>query len=95
MAWRDNPRMDRYVFYPREGLEAKDVAAAKRTAKALGATVVRAAAGLMLLEAGPEKAEQVARALPGWRYSADQKKAHKIPERTPLQRARLAAARGG
>ena len=33
-------------------------------------------------------------ALPGWRYSVEAK-AHRIPERTPLQRARLVAAKQG
>lgn len=82
--------MERYVFYSTQSLDPKVVNAAKKTATALGATVVRAVAGSMLLEAAPAKVAQVAKALPGWRYSAEAKK-HRIPERTPLQRA--AAAR--
>ncbi len=87
--------MDRYVFYSPLSLDPKSVTAAKKTATALGARVVRTAAGSMLLEAAPTMITQVAQALPGWRYSVEAK-AHRIPERTPLQRARLAAAnRGG
>jgi len=56
--------------------------------------VVRAAAGSMLVEAAPGEIEQVAKALPGWRYSVE-KKGSRLPERTPLQRARLAAAAKG
>jgi len=85
--------MDRYVFYNAQSLDPKVLTAAKKTAKALGATVVRAAAGSMLLEASPTKVAQVAKALPGWRYSAETK-SHRVPERRPLQRARLAEAKG-
>jgi hypothetical protein len=89
MGWRDNRGMDRYVFYAPQALDRKVVTAAKKTATSLGATVVRAVAGSMLVEAAPAKIAQVAKALPGWRYSAE-KKVHRIPERTPLQRAHAA-----
>ena len=85
--------MDRYVFFSSSAVDAKALAAAKKTAKALGATVVRAAAGSMLVEAPPTQAAQVAQALPGWRYTVE-RKAARVPERTPLQRAKLAAAKG-
>ena len=84
--------MDRYVFYHRHGTDAKDVTAAKKTARALGARVVRAVAGSLLVEAEPGQIEQVAQALPGWCYSPDAR-LHRIPERTPLQRVRLAASK--
>lgn len=91
MGWRDNRAMERYVFYCPQSLDPKVVTAAKKTATSLGATVVRAVAGSMLLEAPPAKAAQVAKALPGWRYSVETK-THRIPERTPLQRARVKKA---
>jgi hypothetical protein len=47
----------------------------------------------MLVEAGPIQVAQVVEALPGWRYSAETM-THRIPERMPLQRARLAASKG-
>ena len=86
--------MHRYVFYSPLTPDPKVVTAAKKTAVSLGATVVRTAAGSMLLEAAPSKAAEVAKALPGWRYSVEAK-THRIPERTPLQRARAAAAKQG
>lgn len=80
--------MDRYVFYHPLSLDAKTVAAAKKKAASLGATVLRSAAGTMLLEAERAAIRQVANALPDWRYSVEAK-VHRLPERTPLQRARL------
>ena len=77
--------MDRFVFYCPQTLDQKAVSDAKKIATSLGATVVRAAAGTMLLEAAPAKAAQVAKALPGWRYSAETR-SHRLPERRPLQR---------
>ena len=49
-------------FFNEQGLDPKVLTAAKMTAKALGATVVRTAAGSMLLEAPPTKVAQVAKA---------------------------------
>ena len=80
--------MDRYVFYCPLTLDAKAVSAAKKKAASLGATVVRAGAGSMLLEAENAAIKQVAKALPDWRYSVESK-VHRLPERTPLQRTRL------
>lgn len=87
--------MERYVFYPAAdaGDGVKPLAAARRACKALGVTVLRSAAGSMLVEAAPADARRIAEALPGWRYSAD-RPAARLPERSPLQRARLAAAKG-
>jgi len=64
-------------------------ASAKRTASAHGATVLRAIAGSMLLEAPPSKAAAVAKALPGWRYSPE-RKTTRVPERRPLERLKMA-----
>jgi hypothetical protein len=82
--------MQRFVFYS-PSLDRKALLAAKRTASRLGATVVRSLAGSMLLEAPRAKAAEVAEALPGWQYSAE-KKVQRIPERTPLDRARVKKA---
>jgi hypothetical protein len=82
--------MQRFVFYS-PSLDRKALLAAKRTASRLGATVVRSLAGSMLLEAPRAKAAEVAEALPGWQCSAE-KKVHRIPERTPLDRARVKKA---
>lgn len=84
--------MDRYVFFNADSRDAKALTAAKKTARALGATVVGGAAGSMLIEAAPTKAAQVAKALPGWRYTPERKTA-RVPERRPLQRAKLAAGK--
>ena len=92
-ASRDNQLMDRYVFFHAPGLDPKVLTAAKKTARALGATVVRAAAGSMLVEAAPTQIAKVATALPGWRYCVEGK-THRLPERRPLQRVRLAASKG-
>lgn len=91
-AWRDNRGMDRYVFFTSASRDAKALAAAKRTATDLGATVVGAVAGQMLVEAAPTKVAQVAKALPGWRYTVERETA-RVPERRPLQRAKLAAGK--
>jgi hypothetical protein len=84
--------MKRYVFFSAHSRDAKELTAAKKTARSLGATVLGAVAGSMLVEAALAKAEKVARALPGWRYTAERKSV-RVPERTPLQRARLASAK--
>ena len=87
--------MARYVFFLPLSSDAKAVTAAKKKVQSLGATVVRSAAGQMLVDASPTCVAQVAEALPSWKYSAEQKSA-RIPERStrPLQRARVAAAKG-
>ena len=92
-ASRDNQLMDRYVFFHAPGLDPKVLLAAKKTARALGAIVVRAVAGSMLVEAAPTQIAKVATALPGWRYCVEGK-THRLPERRPLQRARPAASKG-
>jgi len=86
-ASRDNQLMDRYVLFHAQGLDPKVLMAAKKTARALGATVVRAAAGSMLLEAAPIQIAEVATALPGWRHCVETK-SHRLPEHRPLQRSR-------
>lgn len=83
--------MARYVFsLATDAIGAVPLASARRTATAHGATVLRAIAGTMLIEASPAKAAAVAKALPGWRYSPE-RKTTRVPERTPLQRARQLA----
>jgi hypothetical protein len=84
--------MARYVFHLPLSLDTRAVSAAKRKATAMGATVVRTAAGQMLVETSPAKAAKVAEALPEWRYALE-RVAARLPERTPLARAKYAAAR--
>lgn len=84
--------MARYVFHLPLSLDTKAVSAAKRKATAMGATVVRTAAGQMLVETTPARAAKVAEALPDWRYALE-RSAARIPERAPLARAKYAAAR--
>lgn len=80
--------MARYVFsLVTAAIGAVPLASARRTVNAHGATVLRAIAGTMLVEAPPATAAAVAKALPGWRYSPE-RKTTRVPERTPLQRAR-------
>lgn len=83
--------MSRHVFYLNT-LESDPsvVAAAEKTAKGLGATVVRKAGGSILLEAAPSVIAKIAEALPGWRHNPEQT-GYRVPERSPLQRARLPA----
>lgn len=92
-AWNDIRLMDRHIFFSSEHLGASTMAAAKKTAQALGAKVINTASGGLLIEATPEVIGQVASALPGWNHTVE-RKTMRIPERTPLQRAKLAARRG-
>jgi hypothetical protein len=89
--------MSRYVFFNSDAQDAKVLAAAKKVARSRGATVMKSLAGTMLLELAPARVPEVARALPGWRYSVESKTA-RVPERKPLQRSKvrpgLAAAKG-
>lgn len=78
--------MERFVFYS-PTLDVKALTAARRTVARLGATVVRSLAGSMLVEAPRARAAEVAQALPGWRCRSEAK-ILRVPERTPLQRAR-------
>ena len=84
--------MARYVFFPASVSDAKSLAAAKKIAREQGATVVWVIEGAMLLEASPIKAAKVAKALPGWQYAVETKTT-RVPERTPLERARMIAGK--
>lgn len=90
-AWRDNGVMDRYVFYAKDSLDAKAVRAARATVVSLGAAVVRAGVGTLLVEVEATQVRKVARALPDWRYSAE-RHATRLPEKRVAQRVREAAA---
>jgi len=82
--------MPQYVFYPPQlPVDRKVVTAARKLAASLGATVVRTVAGSILLEATPAKAAQVAKALPGWRYSVETQ-GHRLPEHSPSKLVRAA-----
>ncbi|WP_374562434.1 hypothetical protein [Ideonella sp.] len=84
--------MARYVFHLPLSLDTKAVSAAKKTATSLGATVVRTAAGQMLVDTTPSRAAKVAQALPEWRYDLERVGA-RLPEKPPLTRAKFATAR--
>jgi hypothetical protein len=45
----------------------------------------------MLLKLAPAQIPEVARALPGWRYSVE-RKTTRVPERKPLERSKARAA---
>lgn len=83
--------MSRYVFFNSDAQDAKVLMAAKKAARSRGATVVKSLAGTMLLELPPARVPEVAQALPGWRYAAERKTA-RVPERKPLERAKVQAA---
>ena len=83
--------MSRYVFFNSDAQDDKVLTAAKKAARSHGATVVRSLAGTMLLDLTSAKVSDVARALPGWRYSAE-RKTTRVPERRPLERAKVRGA---
>lgn len=90
--------MSRYVFFNSNALDIKVLTAAKKAARSQGATVVKCLAGSMLLELTPGQLAIVARALPGWCYSAE-RRTTRVPERRPLEgtksrRALSATAKG-
>ena len=90
--------MSRYVFFNSDAQDDKVLMAAKKAARARGATVVKSLAGTMLLELAPAQVPDVAQALPGWRYAVESKTT-RVPERKPLERSKargaLAAAAKG
>lgn len=79
--------MSRYVFFNSNAQDDKVLTAAKKAARSHGATVVKSLAGTMLLDVTATKVPELARALPGWRYSVERKTA-RVPERKPLERSR-------
>ena len=83
--------MTRYVFFP-ENDSATPLVAAKKAAAVHGAIVVSVAEGAMLLDASPTKAANLVKALRGWQYALE-RKTSRLPERTPLERAKLLASK--
>jgi hypothetical protein len=82
----------RYVFYFSMGTGSQAaVRAARKAVSALGATVIKAGVGTLLVEATPAKAAEMAEALPLWRY-VQEKTVARLPERGALQRKRLKLA---
>lgn len=67
-----------------------DVDAAEATVVGMGAKVVRKVAGTMLIEATPTVVAKLVRALPRWRVHPEGG-SYRVPERRPLERAKLAA----
>ena len=72
--------MPRYVFFPQFGIDAKSLVAARRIARAQGATVMRVVEGAMLLEATELVVSQLAQALPGWGFTVERYET-RVPER--------------
>lgn len=79
--------MARYVFFSSNAQDVKALAAAKRAASQSGATILKSLAGTMLLELTPTQVPKVAKALPGWSYSAE-RKTTRVPERKALERSK-------
>ena len=84
--------MARYILFPTTGAESTSLATARQAAVAHGATVIRAIAGGMLLEVPKSKVIELAQALHGWSYSPE-RKTIRVPERSPLERARAARSK--
>ena len=80
--------MARYVFIPGNKPGTRSLTAAKKAVSEQGASVVATAEGGMLIEATPARARRVAEALHGWDYSPE-RVVTRVPERRPLERARL------
>lgn len=83
--------MSRYVALNVKRLQPEALKAAQDTLRSYGAVVVKAVGGTMLLEVEPTKVPTVKRALPGWSITPDRKTA-RVPERTPLERAKARSA---
>ncbi len=64
-----------------------------KVAHSRGATVVKTLAGTMLLELAPAQIPEVARPLPGWRYSVE-RKTTRVPEGKPPERFKARDALG-
>ncbi len=89
---RDNPPMARYVFFPDNMPGTKSIAAAKRVLIDQGASIVGTAEGGVLVEATSAEVKRVAQALRGWDYAPERAET-RVPERRPLERARLLAGK--
>lgn len=88
---RHNRVMARYVLFPKStSSDAKSLVVAKKIVRESGVTVVRTAAGGMLVEGDAATVAQVARDLPGWSYTIE-RKTTRVPERSPLERAKMTA----
>jgi hypothetical protein len=80
--------MARFVFFLPGEVDPKTLAAAKKTARTLDVSVVRGAAGSMLVEATQTEATRLSKELPGWRY-VPERKTTRISKPTPPERARM------
>lgn len=84
--------MPLYVFFPGTMPGTKSLTAAKKAVGDNGATVVRTAAGSMLVEATPARAKRIVQALLGWQYTPE-RKTTRVPERRPPERAKALTAK--
>jgi len=85
--------MNRHVFFTKESLDPKVLRTAKAIAEDLGVTVVKTGPGTMLVEAEPALVRRLAKSLPEWSNSVENK-TYRFPERTPLQRVRSTVGKG-
>jgi len=84
--------MDRHVFFAKQSLDPKVLRTAKAIAEDLGVTVLKTGPGTMLVEAEPALVRKLAKLLPEWSNSVENK-TYRLPERTPLQRERRAVGK--
>jgi hypothetical protein len=91
-GWRDDPTVARYIFFPGNKPGAKSLTAAKKAVSEQGGSVVGTAEGGMLIEATPARARRVAQVLSGWDYTPERAET-RVPERPPLERARVLAGK--
>ena len=85
--------MDRHVFFAKQSLDPKVLRTAKAIAENLGVTVLKTGPGTMLVEAEPALVRKLAKSLPEWGNSVENK-TYRFPERTPRQRVRRAVGEG-
>ena len=85
--------MERHVFFAKQSLDPKVLRTAKAVAEDLGVRVLKTGPGTMLVEAEPALVRKLARSLPEWCNSVENK-TYRFPERTPLQRVRQAVGKG-
>ena len=75
--------MVRHVFFAKQSLDPKVLRTAKAIAEDLGVTVLKTGPGTMLVDAEPALVRKLAKALPEWGNSVENK-TYRFPERTPL-----------
>ena len=85
--------MNRHVFFAKQSLDPKVLRTAKAIAEDLGVTVLKTGQGTMLVEAAPALVRKLAKSLPEWGNSVENK-TFRLRERTPLERVRRVGGKG-